>query len=92
MTTIGSFPIYIPQGWASIYGLGTPVGITGITPGENYWVFGTIYGLGDCNTGAQVGDSVLFNTKDVKVTLALGSAVYTMIETVRLAVTEQPLS
>lgn len=83
-----SLPVYIPQGWVSLYGLGTTAGKSGVIPSNAKFKFATIYGLGDCNTGAQIGDSVMFNLDDVKCILALGSAKYTMIEQARLAITE----
>lgn len=81
-------PVYLPQGWASLYGFGTVVSKSGIIPNSASFRFATIYGLGDCNTGAQVGDSVMFNMKDVKCVLAFGSGNYTMIEQSKLAITE----
>lgn len=92
MTVATTLPFYIPQGWASLYGLGTAAGITGWLPTNTKFKYAVIYGLGDCNTGAQIGDSVLFNTDDVKCVLAFGSANYTMIESAKLAGTEEFLT
>jgi hypothetical protein len=92
MANLGNLPANIPQGWASLYGIGTAIGITGIRPNNSDWVFATIYGLGDCNTPNNIGDSVMFNTKDVICTLAYDSGIFTMIEQAKLGITEQPLA
>lgn len=86
-----SFPMYIPVSWASIYGIGSQTGISGLVPDNTNFRFGMIYGLGNGDgVDVKVGDSVMFNENDVVCRLAWNNWPYTMIERARLAGVEIP--
>lgn len=80
--------MYLPAGWASLYGMGNITGVSGLVPDNIKFKFATIYNLGDGNGIAQIGDSVMFNEEDVICRLAWNNWPYTMIQQAKLAGTE----
>ena len=85
------FPMYIPVGWASLYGMGSEIGVSGLVPDNTKFKFAVIYGLGNGDgPDAAVGDSVMFKEDDVICRLAWDNWPYTMIERAKLAGTEIP--
>lgn len=84
--------MYLPAGWASLYGIGSEVGFSGLVPDNTKFKFASIYSLGDGDGLAQVGDSVMFNEEDVICRLAWNNYPYTMIQQAKLAGTEAPLA
>lgn len=89
---ITSTPLfYLQPGYVAIYGNGSVSGTSGIKPTDQNFLFGNIYQIWD-NGGvnAQVGDSVLFNKNDIKCRLLVSNWPYTIIEQVKLVITEIP--
>jgi len=81
--------MYLPQGWVSLYGLGSETGVSGLVPDNTIFRFATIYNVGSGdNINAEVGTSVMFNNNDVICRLAWNNWPYTIIEQAKLAGTE----
>lgn len=86
-----ALPAYLPYGFVSIYGVGTPVGTLGMTPPPGY-LFGVIYQIAQHEIEwATVGNNVLFNNSDVVCRLAYANSPYTLIEEAKLVLREEPL-
>ena len=85
-------PIYLPYNIVSIYGIGTNIGVSGITQPQGY-LWGNVetvsqYGI----VWAAPGDSVLFKDSDVECRLAYptDNTSYTLIAEVKLVCREYP--
>lgn len=85
-------PAYLGQGLFSIYGLGNPVGITGLVAPTGF-LFGAVYNAWNGNSElAAAGDSVMFKETDVVCRLAWENGIYTLVETEKIKLTEIPRS
>lgn len=85
-------PIYLQPDQVLIYGAGMQVSLTGIVPSGTNFKFGVIQQVWNYgNINAQIGDSVMFNEKDVICRLAINSSnnwPYTLIEQGKIILTE----
>lgn len=81
-------PAYLPYGIVSIYGIGSPISVTGIV-GDTNQRFGVINQMSQYNISYyNVGDHVLFDEKDVVCRLAYTSGRYTLVPAAKLALRE----
>jgi hypothetical protein len=87
-----SLPIFLPYNLVSIYGIGSEIGLSGITQPPGY-LWGNVDAISQYGIEwAEPGDSVLFKNQDVQCRLAYptDNTSYTLIAEVKLVCREYP--